>query len=288
MKKTTSIALMLLISNTVFSQWQNTPVGTSISDPTYRSGDVTIGGTLKVGTYLKVTPNQICVENGSTDLYVNNATAGNGNVWLGKTGQGLITVMNNLYGANNITAGNYIKVGSYLKVTNNQICVEDQNTPLYINSAATGNGNVWMGKTGAGIVSVMNEFNVSYNGTTNFKVMNTGRTVIGNQIVTSRLNSLLSVSGEIDCKSLYVLKPTTWQDRVFENSYKLADLKDVEEFILAQKHLPGLKSEKEILRDGYDVNEIDAVLLEKIENLYLYVIQQQKEINLLKTKLEQK
>jgi len=121
-----------------------------------------------------------------------------------------------------------------------------------------------------------------------FVVYGDGTTRIGVQTVTSRASSLLQVSGEIDCKSLYVLKPATWQDRVFEKSYTLPALSEVENYISANKHLPGIKSEKEVLENGYDVNEIDAALLEKIENLYLYVIKQQKEIDALKNKLGEK
>ena len=121
-----------------------------------------------------------------------------------------------------------------------------------------------------------------------FVVFENGITHIGVQTVPSRSGSLLQVSGEIDCQSLYVLKPATWQDRVFDKAYTLPSLNDVETYISANKHLPGIKSEKEILENGYDVNEIDAALLEKIENLYLYVIKQQKEIDTLKNKLAEK
>jgi hypothetical protein len=122
-------------------------------------------------------------------------------------------------------------------------------------------------------------------GKNNFVVYGDGRTQIGVQKPVGRTTSSLTVNGEIDCKSLYVLKPTNWQDRVFQPEYKLQSLSDVETYIKANKHLPGIKSEKEILENGYDVNEIDAVLLEKIENLYLYILQQQKEIDALKSKV---
>jgi hypothetical protein len=126
-------------------------------------------------------------------------------------------------------------------------------------------------------------------GNTDFmSISNVGQVAIGALKLinpASHPNAKLTVGGEIDCMSLYVLKPTSWQDRVFENEYKLEKLNSIEKYILEFKHLPGIKSEKEILEKGYDVNEIDAVLLEKIENLYLYIIQQQKEIDELKNKM---
>ena len=135
--------------------------------------------------------------------------------------------------------------------------------------------------------------NASFNfidGATNKNLMSiqaSGKVYIGKKLVdpASHPNAMLMVGGELDCMSLYVLKPTSWQDRVFEKEYKLENLNSVEQYITKHKHLPGIKSEKEILEKGYDVNEIDAVLLEKIENLYLYIIQQQKEIEALKNKM---
>lgn len=120
-----------------------------------------------------------------------------------------------------------------------------------------------------------------------FRVYGDGRTIIGYQQVPGHTSAFLSVSGEIVCKALYVFKPVSWQDRVFSSDYKLQELTEVEKYIKENNHLPGIKPEKEILENGYDVNEVDAALLEKIENLYLYVIKQQKEIDELKSKLKQ-
>ncbi len=122
-----------------------------------------------------------------------------------------------------------------------------------------------------------------------FKVYADGRTYIGSQNVASRINTAsLTVNGEIVCKALYVFKPVSWSDKVFKSNYKLQDLKEVEKYINKNNHLPGIKSEEEIMENGYDVNETDAMLLEKIENLYLYIIQQQKEIDELKSKIKSK
>jgi hypothetical protein len=122
-----------------------------------------------------------------------------------------------------------------------------------------------------------------------FKVYANGRTYIGGQKVGGvHAGAMLQVAGEITCKSLYVLKPAVWQDRVFSDEYRQMELSDVEEFIRQNKHLPGVQSESEVMENGYDVNEVDAALLEKIENLYLYIIRQQKDIEELKKKLNEK
>jgi hypothetical protein len=82
-------------------------------------------------------------------------------------------------------------------------------------------------------------------------------------------------------KSFYVLKPTTWADEVFENK-TAPDIKEIENFINTHKHLPEIPSEKDVTENGYDVHEMNRLLLKKIEELYLIVIEQKKEIDKLK------
>lgn len=118
-----------------------------------------------------------------------------------------------------------------------------------------------------------------------FEVLSDGRTRIGTGRVLSRPTSSLTVSGEIDCKSLFVLKPTTWSDYVFAKEHKLDDLKTEEEYILKNNHLKGIPSEKEVLENGYDINEMNAALLAKLEGAYLHIIKLQKEVDELKKKL---
>lgn len=117
-----------------------------------------------------------------------------------------------------------------------------------------------------------------------FTVLGNGQTFIGTKKpYAPHANAMLSVDGEIACKSLYVLKPTGWADFVFKKN-DLETLSSVEKYITKNKHLPGLPSEEEILNNGYDINEMDAKLLEKIETLYLHIIKLEKEIEQLKNK----
>ena len=76
-----------------------------------------------------------------------------------------------------------------------------------------------------------------------------------------------------------------WSDYVFDDSYELKSLNDVEQFISKNKHLPDVPSACEVEEKGYDVTTMDATLLQKIEELTLYVIQQQKQIDELEQKL---
>jgi hypothetical protein len=79
----------------------------------------------------------------------------------------------------------------------------------------------------------------------------------------------------------------SWTDYVFEPTYKLPSLEEIEVFIKQYKHLPDVPSAKEVEKNGLDVGENQAVLLKKIEELTLYVIEQQKEINELRKEVKQ-
>lgn len=73
-----------------------------------------------------------------------------------------------------------------------------------------------------------------------------------------------------------------WADYVFADDYELMDLEEVEEFVEENNHLPGVPSAEEMVEGGLDVAKMDAKLLEKIEELTLYVIDLQKQIEALK------
>lgn len=95
----------------------------------------------------------------------------------------------------------------------------------------------------------------------------------------------LMVNGDIKTKRIKV-SPDGWADYVFEEDYRLPDLKSVSAFISKNKHLPDVPSEKEVLEKGVYLDEMDAILLKKIEELTLYLIDQDKEIEQLKSENE--
>lgn len=63
-------------------------------------------------------------------------------------------------------------------------------------------------------------------------------------------------------------------------------LKELEQYILQNKHLPDVPNQDEISKNGIDVYEMNAVLLKKVEELTLYVIEQQKQIDELENKIK--
>ena len=75
-------------------------------------------------------------------------------------------------------------------------------------------------------------------------------------------------------------------DYVFEDSYNLKSLKEVESYVKENKHLPGIPSAAEISQNGMSVSEMSNLLLEKVEELTLHLIQLEKENEALKAKVE--
>ena len=69
-------------------------------------------------------------------------------------------------------------------------------------------------------------------------------------------------------------------------NYNPMPLKELEQYILKNKHLPDVPTQNEISKDGIDVYEMNAILLKKVEELTLYVIEQQKQIDQLKERFE--
>ena len=69
-------------------------------------------------------------------------------------------------------------------------------------------------------------------------------------------------------------------------NYNLLPLKELEQYILKNKHLPEVPTQNEISKDGMDVYEMNAILLKKVEELTLYVIEQQKQIEQLENKIK--
>ena len=93
-------------------------------------------------------------------------------------------------------------------------------------------------------------------------------------------NFKLIVCGDIKTKRVVV--ESGWCDYVFSDNYKLRPLSEVEDFIKTNKHLPDVTAGDVIEKDGLEVGKTSAQMIKKIEELTLYVIEQEKSINALK------
>ncbi|MCK8492308.1 bZIP transcription factor [Spirosoma sp. RP8] len=115
---------------------------------------------------------------------------------------------------------------------------------------------------------------------------NAGGVVIGPGVSNTPAGYRLYVAdGVLTEKVKVAVKSTTdWSDRVFESGYRLRGLKEVERYINREKHLPGVPSAEEVVKEGVDVGQMQAKLLEKVEELTLYVIELKKQNDALKQK----
>lgn len=103
-------------------------------------------------------------------------------------------------------------------------------------------------------------------------------------IGTNNPQANLAVNGDILAKSVRVNTSSTyWPDYVFGAEYNLMSLKELEQYVSAYKHLPGIPSAQEVEDKGdIDLGTMNALLLEKVEELTRYVIDLQNQIDELK------
>jgi hypothetical protein len=132
----------------------------------------------------------------------------------------------------------------------------------------------------SGVYNVQNSnmlFNI--NGTNRMLIQNNGNIGIG----TASPAYKLDVNGTIRANEIIV--NTTGADFVFAEDYQLRPLSEVKAFIKENKHLPEIKSAQEMQENGIGVNELQTQLLQKIEELTLYIIHQEERINALEAEL---
>ena len=181
------------------------------------------------------------------------------------TGAGMMTIYNNgSFTANEIYANGWFR--------NNNI-----NEGLF--NTATGTG---IYSTGAGMMAIYNNGNLTIG---NAPYRAGYKLFVDQGILTEKVKVAVAGSAQ-------------WADHVFHQNYKLMPLEQVEQFIQQNKHLPNIPSAAEMVKEGNDLGKTDAKLLEKIEELTLYLIEikkeherqnaaQQKEIETLKIQLQQ-
>lgn len=91
----------------------------------------------------------------------------------------------------------------------------------------------------------------------------------------------LAVDGNIRTREVRV-DQDTWPDYVFDKDYDLPTLEEIQNYIQEKGHLPNIPSAAEVQADGLELGEMNRLLLEKIEELTLYTLEQQEKIEALK------
>lgn len=106
-------------------------------------------------------------------------------------------------------------------------------------------------------------------------------------IGTGNPSERLTVKGKVLAEEVKVQLSTNWPDYVFAKNYKIMPLPELEQFIAKNKHLPEIPSAKKVAKEGIELGTNQAALLKKIEELTLYIIEQDKALKDYKKELDQ-
>lgn len=120
-------------------------------------------------------------------------------------------------------------------------------------------------------------FNPSVSLTERMRLTSRGYLGIG----TSKPNERLTVNGKILAEEVKVQLSEDWPDYVFEEDYNLPSLEAAEAYIQQHGHLEGVPSAEDVKKNGHQVGQTQRALLRKVEELTLYIIEQEKRIRAL-------
>lgn len=179
-----------------------------------------------------------------------------------------------------------VVVGSNVTGPFGKFTVETPNNSYGISHISTG-GNILatnIGGTSAGIGTFSNtNMRIFCNSFSRiFVAAATGNVGIGTDNPTYKLSVLGNIRGT------EVVVETGWADYVFDKKYKLNSLDEVEKFIEQNKHLPGVPSAAEIEKNGLPLGDTQKRMMEKIEELTLYMIEANKKIEKLEKLIQGK
>lgn len=154
-----------------------------------------------------------------------------------------------------------------------------QSTAMGYRTIAASQNSVAMGKWNKGLSGVLLEIGNGTGSSTRanaFTVFSNGDIGIGTTDTHGyrlAVNGDLGIKGEIEAEEIQVFTPL-WSDFVFSDDYKLMNLEDLDKYINKNNHLPGIPTNSEISKNGISLGYMNSLLLQKIEELTLYIIDQ--------------
>ena len=176
----------------------------------------------------------------------------------------------------------YSAIGSSYVQTNNsahKFTVVSPLTESNTNIATFDNGGVTLvsiskeGKLGIGLTSAPTE-KLEVNG----NIYTNGKILINQANTAAVAPYALAVNGTAIFTKAVVKLNGNWPDYVFAPAYTLPTLPELENYLLANRHLPGVPSAKEVEKNGIDLGDNQTILLKKVEELTLYVIELNKKM----------
>ena len=266
----TEVGDRMAIGTNSFEAMLNIDGGLNISDNGY--GKMVVGDV--DGLHVRFDGNELLAKNGnaSSNLYLQHWS---GNVLMANDADGKVGIGTsapeaklhikggsdvNLSDGGHILLGN--KTGTNLAIDNNEIMVR--------NNGAT--GSMYLQGNGGDILMVPNEAGAVGIGITSANFLPDGY--------------LFAVDGKIISEEIRVEMSGDWPDYVFEPEYNLTSLEDLESQIEKKGHLPGIPSAREVESEGFELGDMQKRMMEKIEELTLYMIEANKQIKSLEAKVK--
>jgi len=210
--------------------------------------------------------------------YYGNNVGGNNTGW-GNTMMGYGTGQNSGAGKDNVYIGSLTA----------QHATGSQNTYVGkgVGAISSGSGNVFLGYRAGGNEAGSNKLYIDNSGTTDpliYGDFDSNQLGINTNNIPS--GYALAVKGKTITEEVKVRAYYNWPDYVFDANYELTPLNTLETQIENAGHLPGVPSAKEVEEDGFNLGEMDAILLEKVEELTLYLIEMNKKVEKLESENE--
>jgi hypothetical protein len=130
-------------------------------------------------------------------------------------------------------------------------------------------------------------FSTKGNGITELYYRYAGGTAVNLFTIRNNDRKILQVSNDGILRSREIIVDAlNWADYVFDPNYQLMSLDSLQTYIEENNHLPNVPSTEEVSQQGVNVAKTDAILLEKIEELTLYILQQQEMLKTLEEEIE--
>jgi hypothetical protein len=231
----------------------------------------------KAANALKWGGQEFIGSNGSVGAIMTNQAGTNlyGYSSISQVKSALATSLQDITAAGNTTTNNIV---STQKITGSTLIALRNDGNTAYTELNNGVGKWWLGTgVNAGSDALFGIYDVNA-GINRFVINPTGNIGVG----TTAPDEKLTVNGKIKANEIRV-NGAGAPDYVFEDGYKVATLETLEGYIKANKHLPEVPSAKEFERDGMAIGEMNKLLLKKIEELTLHVIEMNKRVEKLET-----
>lgn len=217
-----------------------------------------------------------------------------GNLQLSTNGTSRLSVLN----ANGFVGIGIAAPSQMLHLNGGNMIIENNDSPIIYTGTGSTEHNRYLrlanspdqaSASGLKVGGVLVSDNFNYASPSKSDLVVSGKVAIGTPLTSNPNDYKLAVNGRIGAHDLKIERNSAaWPDYVFSTSYQLPSLSEVEKFIQANQHLKDVPSAKEVQQNGHSVGEMDAILLKKVEELTLYIIEQQKQIDALKKQIEKK